>query len=282
MKKFCTIAAILFLAFAASCGGGGGTSHTDPIPNYTSITGNWELVTTSGISSNQPSLVGGSIISNGGTVTGIVHVAPTTDIFGTGCFNLYDNVALSGTIDTNNNVTLTSASINGQVIAATLTVTPDGNAMQGTYTISGGCAGGDHGTIAGLRFPDVSGTWSGSVKSSTTNITQSLSGTLTQTTGANANGIFPISGTVNFPGSACFTSAQTVAPSSTDLGSFALGGVVVLQLRTTDSVTNAQVEIYVVAFITDHAAKTMSVAEYDVYGGTCDGDYGTTGTLTRP
>src|SRR5207237_1659215 len=90
--------------------------------------------------------VGGSLVSNGTQISGVVHILNSS------CFQLAQDVSVSGSITAGSNaVTMTSASIAGQVITVTATASADGKTLSnGSYSIAGGCGGGGHGAIDGL------------------------------------------------------------------------------------------------------------------------------------
>jgi hypothetical protein len=58
-------------------------------------------------------------------------------------------MGLTGTL-TGSNISLTSASIGGQVTTLTGSITDD--AFTGTYTINGGCGNRDQGNVTGINF----------------------------------------------------------------------------------------------------------------------------------
>ena len=72
---------------------------------------------------------------------------------GWNCFDYMTAISLSGDL-TDDKVSLTSAAVNRQVIAVTGSVSKLVEAgpyivLAGTYTIRGGCADGDHGSVTG-------------------------------------------------------------------------------------------------------------------------------------
>lgn len=286
MRKLSVLAVVLVMSFAVSCGGGG--SSTDPgtppvIPpaqNYTSISGNWGVTATSAMYS-QTITIGGALVSNGSSVTGTIHFL-SIEFTGTSIRNCIDSsdLPVSGTIDANNNVSLTSSAFNGQVLTATMVAAANGKTMQGTYKITGGCIGNEQGTFQAATYADANGSWSGSVTSASPNSTAvPVTATISQSLTANAHGVYPVTGSVTFTGSPCFTTAQITAGTSA-LGSFLAGGYLSLYLSAADSVTGAPVTIIVSGQAKDATSKSMDV-DYDVKGGSCDRDWGT-GTITRP
>ena len=124
------------------------TPAAPPTPQFLPISGDWQFSTTSttGMSAMQ---VGGGLVESGGSVTGAILVDGST------CFGHLAPISLVGTL-TGNQLSLTSTASDGQVIALTGTIV--GNAsgafdnFTGTYTIAGGCGGGDKGTVTGVNI----------------------------------------------------------------------------------------------------------------------------------
>jgi hypothetical protein len=90
--------------------------------------------------------IGGSIIQSGSTLSSALHVD------GSSCLEQPTAILLTGAL-TDGNISLTSASVNGQVIAFAGTITKKNGypyQLTGTYTIEGGCASGEQGNVTGL------------------------------------------------------------------------------------------------------------------------------------
>jgi hypothetical protein len=277
----------LFAAVAlVACGGGGnnfgGGGARNPVQKYTDISGNWGMATSSSAASQQDYIAGTINSDSQGHISGIVHVMDPNDLFGTsGCYNALTDVSVSGTINSSNSITTTSASVDSQIFTASLTATSDGGTMSGSYSITGGCAGGDRGQVGAVRFPNMSGTWHGTVTSSVDNTTNtSIAGTLTETQSPNADGIYPVSGTVTL-NSRCFTSATLIQPSSTRIGSFVAGGLMILEMDATDLIGGGTDTIYVAGAATDIPTSKNMQINYSIYGGSCDADAGN-GVIARP
>jgi len=208
-------------------------------------------------------LVGTYLTSAGANFSGIAHISSI-------CYSsLGVDVPMSGSIDKNGVITATSLSVNGQVFAFTGTSSANGTGISGgKYTITGGCAGGDSGSIMGIRYAALTGTFAGSVRS--------MGGLQVQASAALAkiapatNGYIPKSGTVTFSGSPCF-GLTTIANPATD--SRIIGNFFFVTL-TADFQTKVRV-----TGSFDANAKVLPV-QYSVQGGLCSGDSGT-GTLSR-
>jgi hypothetical protein len=73
---------------------------------------------------------------------------------------------LSGTIDSQGNVSVTSSSWNSQVLTFTGVLDSARSSLsRGNYAFKGGCADGESGTITGVKFKPVTGSYSGNLSS---------------------------------------------------------------------------------------------------------------------
>lgn len=226
------------------------------------LTGNWEFNTASTAVPGVTSEVQGSIVQAGYSITGVLHVLASS------CFDANTNMSVTGSI-TGSSVTITSSPVAGQVVSFTGTAT--GTTLNGTYSISGGCAGGDHGTITGFEVPSLSGSWTGSFTSfsgPSTNVTVAVSQGSPFTDGS-----FALSGTATFQGSTCFASG-TITPGAitSPSGSSIIGTFLWVEINTSNGL---------VVFTGDvNQAGSQVSGVYQVYGGSCNNDAGT-GTLNR-
>ena len=138
--------------------GGPAPSPPPPPAQGQSISGGWQLSTTS--TAEMPALtIAGNLNQSGSSVTGAVHVA------GGSCFDQQNVIGLTGTL-TDGNVSLTSASVDGQVITFTGSISSKANfpdALTGTYAITGGCANGDQGNVTGYSVGAFNGSWYGNL-----------------------------------------------------------------------------------------------------------------------
>jgi len=116
------------------------------------------------------------------------------------CYNVEQNIPLSGTIDAGGNISVASAPVAGQVLTFSGILASDGASISsGDYTFKGGCADGQRGLLTGLKFKPVSGTYSGMLTSSITSF--GVSADLTQSSGA--TGFFGVDGTVTYASPTC-------------------------------------------------------------------------------
>jgi hypothetical protein len=263
---------MLLLAFAlllASCGGGNGSNtasstslNTPPAPVAPNITGNWAITVQSAVATGSVQ-VGGSLVSNGTQVSGVLHVLNSN------CFQIGADVPISGSVTAGTNaIALTSGTVASQVVTVNGTVAADGKSISsGTYSIAGGCDAGDHGSLTGFIAPSFSNTYTGTFVSATDGSTTNVSAAITQAATADEDGLFHVTGTVTFPNGQCFTSAMLTS-------SAAVGSFLVLDLTT-----NNGADVQYVGQITDSSGKTIT-GQYQVNSGTCIGDSGT-GTVSH-
>lgn len=245
MKHLASISPILALVLLCGCGGGGYQGTTGGAPGGAgggvspspssgpNIEGNWQFGMTSTVPGAPPLTIGGSISPSGSSVSGAVHIN------GSNCFDPLSRVDLTGTLR-GSDLSLTATSVDGQVTTLTgniaddtLTATHLPGQFTGTYTINGGCAGDDKGSVIGVKVSSMAGNWAGDLTSQTGD-TNRLVVTLAQGV-ATSEGIFALSGTASFEVGACFKSAKIMSgvfPS----GSYVLGNSVSLEIQTDNGV----------------------------------------------
>jgi hypothetical protein len=251
------------LVLLCGCGGGGRTSalpSNPPPPNPPAqglnVAGNWQFSTTS-VAGMPPVTIAGSINQSGSSVSGAVHVHGST------CFDYLTTIGLTGTL-TGSDMSLTSTSVDGQVTTFTGTISDDAlngtnSAFTGTYTINGGCANGDHGSITGIRIPFIGNTLNGTFTTSGGE-TFNVAGDEAQNSTPSTEGSFGITGTVTFRTS-CFSSG-TITPGTFPSGSFIIGTSVALEIETGNGT---------VTFLgTLNRDRSEIRGAYTVVGGTCD------------
>lgn len=135
MKHCASILLLLTFLLLSGCGGGTTTgSPSGPTSNPTSnpqpgvsAASNWQFSTTSTVPGTPPLTIAGSISVSGSSVSGAVHVS------GSNCFDRLTTVGLTGTL-TGGNMSLTSASVAGQVATFTGTFSDPGTFLPGQFT----------------------------------------------------------------------------------------------------------------------------------------------------
>jgi len=190
----------------ASCGGG----YSGALPTKSSgvvlqpTNGNWVLDGSSAVSPTNLLHLSGAFY-----VRGSAPGAPTVlfvDLLPLSpCLPAMFPDILSSVSATTNVITI-HAVFGDTTLDASLTGSSS-TLLIGTYTVTGGCANGDHGTLTATYVPPVDGSWTGPITTlsgtptgaqMTLNLTQSSSEFL---------GFFPLGGTAQITGSTCLGTA---------------------------------------------------------------------------
>lgn len=127
---------------------------------FTAMNGNFSFTAASQALSPNMVFIGGPLQTDSmGNVSGTLGVSNSVS----NCIALGTTAMFSGSINAQNQLMLTSAPINGQVITLNTMVSADGNffSSNGTYSVAGGCLAGDHGGLQGQHL--LTGMYSGSV-----------------------------------------------------------------------------------------------------------------------
>jgi hypothetical protein len=196
-----------------------------------------------------------------GAVSAVAHLNGAT------CVSSASAIALSGSVSPSNQIVLTSQPFDGTTLTLNGRLAPDGKSISNaSWSFSGGtCAALDNGGIIAEDFSPINGTYSGTFVD-TDNNQLAVSATLTQTTQPNGNGQFQLSGSATFPDNPCFT--QSIVTNSLVTGS---------SLSTT--YTQGSSSITAVGTFNSDATQ-LTITNWQVSGGLCDGDSGT-GSLTE-
>lgn len=182
------VSRIIIAAFCLwICGCGSGNNKVNPTLNITA--GNWQVSTVSTTTHGALGIGGTSLSQTGTTVNGIMHLVFPP------CFNSIQDINVNGTVS-GVTVNLTSSMVNGQMLS--LTTAGSDKLLTGSYSSSGSCGSPDQGTVTVTFVPPATGTWHGTLTSNSGAVTQ-VTVSLTQT-GPNADGSFPVSGSVTFSG----------------------------------------------------------------------------------
>jgi hypothetical protein len=111
-----------------------------------------------------------------------------------------NRVRFSGTRSSGGVVQLESLEQSGQVVRINATLSATGDALQGTYTITGGCGAGTAGAVAGRRV-NLTGVWTGTMGAVPTVVNLQMAST------PDADGNYALSGAVTFSNTPCFVNA---------------------------------------------------------------------------
>ncbi len=225
------------------------------------VTGNWQFTFKPAANTPVLTAASGSIDQSGGntsqgqfTTAVLLLTAP--------CYSSGKQLPTQG-FATANGLSLNSFGDVGQYLNFVLTIANSGDSLSGTYTVQNGCAAGAHGTLAGVRFLPLTGTYAGAF---TGGAQRAATLQLQQSAQQAGDGGFLLSGTAAFSGFSCFAHGTTSEP---------VGGSVSGSAATAHFITDEPAGSSVDLTGTfDPAAKTWTVTQYTVHGGGCDGQTG--------
>ncbi len=221
----------------------------------TALAGNWTLAPASS-----------SVVLNLGFTQGAYEtVSAVGRLEGTSCVTPQTNILLTGSVDATNNVTLVSAPFGGTTLTVKGQVAANGKGMAAaSWSFAGGdCATLGKTDVTATNFSTIGGTYLGTFIDRDNN-PLGVSAFLQQTTQPDANGQFAVSGTATFPANTCFTGQPTVT-SSLVTGSS-------LSMTYTDPGSGA---VLTATGSFNSAATTLTIANWAIVGGACNGDSGT-------
>jgi hypothetical protein len=242
-----------------------GGANPTPVTTYAYLTGNWmfQLSRTSGPT---PFTALSGFINetdqNPGTddlTTAVFQATPASN-----CYQTSTTIPLQGS--TKGNVfSVSSFSVKGQYLSLTAKKNAAADSLTGTYSVSDACAAESKGTLTGVKYASLTGTYSGSIVGPDS--AQSMQLNLTQPAQGNGDGYFLMTGSATFTGSPCFTSGTVAAAGST-----VIGNSVMLTIDTTGGYATQ----VVLTGTFDAAADTINLSSIEMTGsGTCSGSLGT-------
>lgn len=241
--------------------------------------GNWQFSSSAAAAAPLPAFSGAiSAVSFGGTtsaagrsaaavstpaITGILHAQGTSS-----CISPASSFEVSGSADSQGNL-----SLSGPLAGGTLTITgalaSDGKSLtKATYIVTGGtCAFLKAADAAAQAYTPISGNYDGTF-TDTEGIVATISAALNQSSDANGDGNYALTGTASLPNNPCFsTSTLTLSNTEVTGGNFTF--------TFADPVTNATVTANG-TFSSDASALTISTWTLT----NCSTDAGT-GAMTR-
>ena len=242
-------------------GSGGGTPPTNPGKGYIYLTGNWEIQATATTGTAPFTSLAGFINEQGqnpgvdDVTTAALQAQPSS------CYANATSIPMQGNTEAAN-ISLLSFPVNGQVMTIKGKKDATSTHFSAAYSISGGCANGAAGTLAGTQYAALTGTYSGAI---TSDAAQTLQLNLTQFTQGTGDGVFLVSGSAAFTGFSCFTKGTLASQDGAVIGSG-----VNLTFATNDS-AGAQA---VMTGTIDAAADTLTLSSITVKGGSCPGSLG--------
>ncbi|MBZ5722897.1 MAG: hypothetical protein LAO03_21360 [Acidobacteriia bacterium] len=228
------------------------SSATANVVVTTALPGNWQFT---GLGSRQ---ISASLILTNTIITGTAHIFFNL----AGCSGFFQPIPLTGTINAQDNISVTSSVVDGSVLSFTGTLSPDHSSISGgTYRFRGGCVDGESGPLTGVQVSQVVGVYSGTMAGGP-NGSVAVSALLTQSQSTDVNGFFPVNGTVAVASSAC--------PASFSLyGAVVVGNVIYLYSNTGSGLQGLSGTV-------DFGATQISLYDY-LYLGDCIA--GASGTL---
>ena len=248
-KRFSACVLTVALVLVAGCG-----QINSPLRVGTAMAGNWSFANSSNV-----------VLNVGFTQGSYETVSAVGRLEGTSCVGADTNILLTGSVDGDNNATLISQPFGGTTLTIKGQVAANGKGMAGaTWTFAGGpCASLGTANVTATNYNTIGGTYVGTFMD-TNNNSMGVSAFLQQTTQPDANGQFSISGTATFPANGCFTEQPTVTSSLVTGDS--------LSMTYTDPGSGA---VLTVTGSFNSAATVLTIANWKITGGTCNGDAGT-------
>jgi hypothetical protein len=241
-----------------------------PVPDPTvPLNENWHFSS----ATNDAFAIDAALTRGSGTIEGAAYINE-----GSACFFVTVNrgdwmalTPLSGTIDSQNQVTMHSAAINGSVLSLTGSMSADGSALTGVRYVVTGCGADKTGDAEGKRYQPVTGTYKGVLTlngeqlATTVDVIQSATANVANPFQQSGIATLPflLSGTVTIAGTHCSETWQT------NIYSGILGNR--LDLLSTISDTD-------ISGFADPDAMNLTVESYPY---TDDCSAGATGTLQR-
>jgi hypothetical protein len=195
---------LLMMPLAAVIGCGSGLTPPASTGPYLNLNGNWEAIGTSGIPPALTTPIAafmGALQSSGGVVTGTLRAFDASNFLNP-CVPFTQGLPVTGTLSSGGNLVLTVPISGG---TATLTATL-GSTLQtfatGTWQIVGGDCAMPSTSMAITQFAPVTGTYVGTLTSSlgSPTVSSTITAVLTQSATPDAEGQFPLTGTVTSTG----------------------------------------------------------------------------------
>jgi len=237
--------------------GGGGTKPSD----YVYLTGNWQFDATPASGAAPFTVLTGFINEQGSTGTNDFTTA-ALQVQSTTCYSSAVEIPLQGGTEPTL-LGLSSFAVDGQTLTISATKDSTATHLTGKYSISGGCADGESGTLAGTLYDLVNGTYSGAVAG--TGPAENIQLSVTQGVGS-GDGLSYISGSASFQGFSCFTSGNLpFAVAGQYFPGYVTGSQIYLAFTTNDA-NGSQV---ILSGTFDPTATTIMINSLAIVGGDC-------------
>jgi hypothetical protein len=267
MKILFGLATVPLIYVSITGCGGVVTTAALPPPDVNTGTGNWVI---SGYYEAEQSILpysfGGSLVNNNGQISGVFHI--NQPCFGSGT----TDVPYTGTLNSKNNLSITSTPVNGQTLTFAGVLSGNGSSItNGNFKITGGCTGsivsgtfppngnGVQETTA-YRLPSLTGSWQDSASDTGLRLAEQF----TQAATPDERGDYALTGTVTVQGSPCFTKGTV------ESGSFVSGALGQLIIKMDDGSTlQTGIQISFNGQLSD-SIFGFNLYQGSVTGGACD------------
>jgi hypothetical protein len=216
IKPFTIIGLALFLSLPGlNCSRGTVSSVTNPqtpttptTPVTPDVSGDWYIPfpdSPVGVINPIDGFLG-SLSVQGSTITGTFRININRSQYPTPCFPTTQDIAFTGTIGSSNLLTLTSSAFSGSTATLQIQLPTDSNVAKGTGQIVGPVCTFSSQPLLAEFTPTISGTYTGSLALNPYQTPNSSSGAATITlieASANADGQFPVTGTLTYNSTGC-------------------------------------------------------------------------------
>jgi hypothetical protein len=238
---------------------GCGLANT-PLQVGTSLSGNWSFAPNASAVALNLGFTQGAYE----TVSAVAHLN------GANCISPTTNILLTGSVGGTNQMLLISSPFNGTTLTLKGQVTPDGKEIaNASWSFAGGnCASMGTAEVTATDYSEISGTYNGTFLDAGGNQLP-VSAFVEQTTQPDQNGQFSLSGTATFPSNSCFSQQPTLTTSLVTGSN--------LSMTYTDFGSGATLTA---SGTFNSAATQLTIANWSIAGGSCNGDSGT-GLLTE-
>ena len=224
------------------------------------MTGNWQLQATPTAGPTPFVALSGNFFEEN-TATAAHATTASLLAQSTGCYAASGTVPLRGNVE-QPKVALTSFDVDGQVLTLAAQKDEAAETLTGTYSIVGGCADGATGTLTGMRYSALVGTFTGAL---TADATKTIQISLSQNSLGTSGGTFLTSGSLVVGGISCFMKGSLVSSQS-----YVSGANVSLVFNTTN-VATSQVTL---TGTFNQAANSISLTSMQITGSSCAATYG--------
>ena len=243
-------------------GMGGGGTYTPP-PNYKYISGNWQFQASPTSGATPFTSLAGFIAEGGGQAGLSDSTTAALRVQSTSCYSTSVEIPLLGGTGATE-VDLTSFPVDGQTLTLMATKDSTSTHLSGTYSVSGGCADGDKGTLTGTFYMPLTGIYAGSLGGNTPG--QSMQLTLNQGGDGSGDGLSYLRGGAVFTGFPCFTTGTfPYANPGAFFPGYVVGNAISMNFTTSEA---AGSNVVMTGVITPDG-NTINVQSFAIEGGSC-------------